>query len=168
MVRLHDGRSVAIRPILPTDLHALGAFFESLAPATRRLRFHVSLNRLPESLLRAFTTIDHRAHVAFVAEVRGPVPGRPGRLVAEARYVRCPDSDSAELALVVAEEWRRVGLGTSLARALMRRARLSGLRRLFGDALWDNEEILGFMRSLGAKPMAAADNAETVRLCLRL
>ena len=158
-VRLDDGRSVAIRPILAADQDPLKRFFESLTPATRRLRFHLPTKELPPSLLHAFTAIDHRSHVAFVADA-GASPLQPASLIAEARYVRCADSDSAEVAFVVAEGWRRVGLGTWLARRLIGCARLAGLRHLFGEAL-------GFLRSLGARVTARHD-AQTVRLGLDL
>jgi acetyltransferase len=166
-IQLEDARNVAIRSILPTDRDALKTFFESLTRATRRLRFHLPVEELPESLLHAFTAVDQRNHVALVAEA-GATAGRPAAFVAEARYVRGAGSDSAEFALVVADGWRRVGLGTSLMRNLVRRARLAGLRRLCGDALRDNEQILTFMRSLGARTIAEAQGAETLRLCLDL
>ena len=165
-VRLDDGRNVAIRPILAADLDPLRRFFESLTPATRRLRFHLPTKELPQSLLQAFTAVDHRSHVALVAD-DGAGLRRAASLIAEARYVRCADSDSAEVAFVVAEGWRRVGLGTWLARRLIRRARRAGLRHLFGDALADNGEALGFLRSLGARVTARHD-ALTVRLGLDL
>ena len=166
ILRLNDGRSVAIRPILPTDLGALRAFYAALSPRTRALRFHVSIKELPEELLREFTTVDRSAHVAFVAEVRGTAGDQPNALVAEARYVRDANADSAEFALVVGDGWRRAGLGTSLVRALLRKARFAGVRRLCGDVLTENKATRGFLSSLGARPVTSAESAETVRLCL--
>ena len=166
ILRLNDGRSVAIRPILPTDLDALRTFYAALSPRTRALRFHVSMKEVPEDLLREFTGVDWSAHVAFVAEDRGAARDRPTALVAEARYVRQADSDSAEFALVVADDWRRAGLGTSLVRALARNARFAGLRRLCGDVLKDNKATRVFLDSLGARPVPGASDAGTVRLCL--
>jgi acetyltransferase len=166
ILRLNDGRSVSIRPILPTDLDALRIFYTALSPTTRALRFHVSMKELPEDLLREFTAVDDCAHVAFVAEDRGAAVDRPGALVAEARYIRQADSDSAEFALVVADDWCRTGLGTSLVRALLRNARFAGLRRLCGDVLADNKATRRFLDSLGARPAPGAGDNGTVRLCL--
>ena len=149
-VQLNDARLVTIRPILPSDLEALRTFFATLSRATRRLRFHSSINELPEHLLRGFL-VNHRAHVAFVAEIHdGPVE-RPATLVAEARFIRNADSESAEFALVVADNWRRIGLGTTLTRILAQRARFSGVRRLWGDVLEDNKAMRGLAHSLGAR-----------------
>jgi len=144
----------------------LRTFYAALSPRTRALRFHVSMNELPEDLLRQFTAVDHSAHVAFVAEHQAAASDEPAALVAEARYVRQAESDSAEFALVVADDWRRAGLGTSLVRTLLRNARFAGLRRLCGDVLAENKATRGFLRSLGARSAAGEGDAETVRLCL--
>jgi GNAT superfamily N-acetyltransferase len=90
----------------------------------------------------------------------------PGALVAEARYVRNADWDSAEFALVVADSWRRAGLGTSMMRTLLQHAHFAGVRRLCGDAIADNQAIRDFMDSFGARSAAGAASADTVRLCL--
>jgi len=65
-------------------------------------------------------------------------------LVAEARYIRSGDSGSAEFALVVADNWRRIGLGSTLTRILAQRARIAGVLRLYGDVLEDNKAIARF------------------------
>jgi acetyltransferase len=149
-VQLNDARHVSIRPILPSDLGALRTFFAALSRETRRLRFHSAIGELSEYLLREFTMVNHRAHVAFVAEIHGAAD-QPTTLVAEARYIRGADPDSAEFALVVADNWRRIGLGTMLTRIMAQRAQLAGVRRLCGDVLEDNKAMRGFARSLGAR-----------------
>ena len=161
---LRDGRQVLIRPIGPADRDALKGFFAALSPVTSRLRFHAPIKEVPERLLREFTKPDQREHVGFIAEADGRAADGAPLLVAEARYVRCPDSDAAEFALVVADGWRRVGLGSSLMQTLLRHARLAGVQRLCGDALADNEAMRRFMRSLGAYPLGKIES--TVRLCL--
>jgi acetyltransferase len=153
-----------IRPIGPADRDALKGFFAALSPVTSRLRFHAPINEVPERLLREFTKPDQREHVGFIAEAHGRAADGAPLLVAEARYVRCRDSDAAEFALVVADGWRRVGLGSSLMQTLLRHARLAGVQRLCGDALADNEAMRRFMRSLGAYPLGKFES--TVRLCL--
>jgi acetyltransferase len=167
-VQLNDARHVTIRPILPSDGDALRAFFAALSHATRRLRFHSSINELPEHVLRKFTMVDHRAHVAFIAEIQDTSVDQPTTLVAEARYIRYADSESAEFALVVAEHWRRIGLGTSLTRILAQRARFTGVRRLCGDVLDDNKAMRGFAHSLGARLSRVIGCAQTVRLSLEV
>jgi acetyltransferase len=161
-------RHVAIRPILPSDLDALRTFFAALSDATRRLRFHSSINELPEHALRKLTIVDHRAHVALIAEIHDTAVDQPTTLVAEARYIRCADSESAEFAIVVGENWRRIGLGTSLTRNLALHARFTGVRRLCGDVLEDNKAMRGFAHSLGARLSRGIGCAQTVRFSLEV
>jgi acetyltransferase len=164
-VQLNDARHVSIRPILPSDLQALRTFFATLSRETRRLRFHSAIGELSEHLLREFTMVNHRAHVAFVAEIHDSGVDPSTTLVAEARYVRSADSESAEFALVVADSWRRIGLGTTLTRIMAQRARFAGVRRLCGDVLEDNKAMRGFAHSLGARLSRAIG---CVRLSLEL
>lgn len=164
--QLRDGRHVLIRPIGPADLGALKAFFAALSPVISRLRFHGSMNEVPERLLHEFTELDQHAHVGFIAEADAGAAEGDALLVAEARYIRCPNSDAAEFALVVADGWRGIGLGTSLMRALVRHAHLAGVRRLCGDALAENEAIRRFMCSLGARTSGGTQGTATFRLCL--
>jgi len=162
LVPLQDGRQVKIRPIVPADLNALGAFFTALTPATRRLRFLAQVHEVPSDLLESFSRVDHGNHVAFVAE---PCDSMRPLLIGEARYVRGPQTDCAELALVVAEAWRKVGLGSALTSTLLRSARAGGVRRLCGDALAENVGILRLMRSFGARWVPTAD-LRIVQLCV--
>jgi drug/metabolite transporter (DMT)-like permease/GNAT superfamily N-acetyltransferase len=164
--RLRDGRQVLIRPIGPADLEALKRFFVALSPATSRLRFHAAIKEVPERLLREFTKPDQREHVGFIAEADRRAADEAPLLVGEARFVRCPGSDAAEFALVVADGWRGVGVGSSLTQTLLDHARLSGVRRLCGDVLMDNETFQRFLRSRGATRSGGIERADTVRLCL--
>jgi len=167
-IRLSDSRQVTIRPILPADLGPLRKFFAALSRETLRLRFHSSTNEVSEHVLRAFTQVNHRAHVAFVAEVHDSAAVQVPALIAEARFVRNAESESAEFALVVADNWRGVGLGTMLMRILAQRARFTGVRRLCGDVLDDNKAMRGFAHSLGARLARAIGHAHTLRLSLNV
>jgi hypothetical protein len=165
-VLLGDGRRVTIRPICPSDLDALRRFFAALSPATLRLRFHISVTAPPEIVLRQFTEIDRRAHVALIGEIHDTAANQSATIVAEARYIRCKNSGDAEFALTVADDWCRVGLGTSITQILARHARSAGACRLSGDVLADNEAMRSFGRALHARVSRGTGGAGFVRLSL--
>jgi acetyltransferase len=134
-VRLADDRSVLLRPVLPQDAELQQAFVRSLAPLTRRRRFHGPLNELPAAVARYMTEVDYDTHFALLAEAR--VDGTE-RQVGEARWVRRNDApEVADFAIVVADDWQRVGLGANLMRLLRRSAADKGITRLAGDILLD-------------------------------
>ena len=85
--------------------------------------------------LRYLTEVDGRDHVALVAEY----PGEPvRRLIAVARFVRHPDSDAAEAAIVVCDDWQRRGVGSVLADRLAAEARAHDIRRFTATMASDN------------------------------
>lgn len=148
-LRLTDGRRVLLRPVLPQDAEAQQAFVMGLSPTSRYRRFHIGLHALPETALRQLTEIDHRDHVALVAQAELDEDDEPA-WVAEARYVRI-DALRAEFALAVADDWQGVGLGRQLIQRLARHAARHGIRELRGSILTDNAPMLALMRRLGAK-----------------
>jgi acetyltransferase len=145
---LEDGRSVVIRPVLPQDTDAAQAFVGALSPKTRRLRFHGVVNWLPDSVLQSMTQVDYRCQLGLIAEtfdLDGP------RIVADARYVCADDSDEAELAIAVADEWQGLGLGPALIDRVARHAKRSGLRVLHGEVLVGNTAMEKLMQRVGAR-----------------
>ena len=138
--------SVALRPIRADDAAALQEFVRALSPASRRLRFHVALNELPEATLQALTRVDQRAHVAFVLTSR---ERGAEQIVGEARYVVTDDGQTAEFGIAVAEAFRGRGLAERLLAALVDAARAAGARWLVGDVLAGNARMLAFVRRCG-------------------
>ena len=148
VVLLSDGSRVGIRPIRPGDRAALATAFDRLSPQSRRNRFLVSKPRMSSAELTYCTEVDHSSHEALVAfDVSGD------RLLGVARYAGSPESPgAAELALTVADDWQRRGLGTELAHRALASAQRNGIRRLRACSLATNAaadrvlEALGFRR----------------------
>lgn len=147
---LPDGRRVLVRPVLPQDGDAEQAFVAGLSAASRYRRFHVGLRVLPPSTLAQMTQVDHRSHVALVAQPQTEDDDDEPPIVADARYVR-QDAERAEFALAVADGWQRQGLGRHLLERLARHAARHGVRRLHGDVLADNAPMIALVTRLGAR-----------------
>jgi GNAT superfamily N-acetyltransferase len=146
---LRAGHVVTLRPAHRSDAGALQHFFSTLTPRSRLLRFHGTVNQLPDTVLRAFTTQVARQHVALVA-VADTHDGPPA-LVAEARYVADAAAPGhAEFALAVADGWQGLGLGRALLQRLAAHAASEGLGVLRGSVMAGNEPMLGLLRGLGA------------------
>ncbi len=150
---LDDGRSVLVRPVLPQDAELQQRFVRGLSPQSRYRRFHSALSELSGTALDYLTQVDYASHLALLAETFD-FDGEE-RQVAEARYVRRVPSDAnyrdgvADFAIAVADEWQGHGLGSQLLNALVRRARTSGIRRLEGSVLANNDPMRALVRSRG-------------------
>lgn len=133
---------LAIRPISADDGDALVRFHGRLSPETQRRRFLVYHPVLAAREVERFTHVDHRRREALVAE-------SGGNIVGVARFDRI-GADCAEVAIVVADQWQRLGVGASLLRRLADRAREEGVRAFVADTLPDNVAVDRFLAGVGA------------------
>jgi RimJ/RimL family protein N-acetyltransferase len=144
---LRDGSRVTVRPINHADASRFAEMYERLGEESRRHRFVVAPPTLSAEDLRYLTDVDHRRHDALIA-----LDPETGALVGEARYVCLRDQPkAAEVAALVAEDWRGRGLATTLLTELSNRARENGLERYVALVSPDNEIVLDALEGIGAR-----------------
>jgi acetyltransferase len=97
-------------------------------------------------MLARFTQVDYDRELALVALAATP---RGTNIVGVARYVTTPDAETAEFAVVVADELQGKGTGHGLMRLLVNAARKRGLKRLIGYVLAVNAPMLKLMAAMG-------------------
>lgn len=153
---LADGRVVTVRPVLPQDAELAQRFVAGLSLETRYRRFQMGVGTLPPRLLRHLTEIDYAAHLALLAgvvdESGDEIQVADARYVVDADAAPWPDGEGdADFALVVADGWQGVGLGSELMRRMARAARSRGLARLHGEVLSTNTPMLDLLRRFGAR-----------------
>jgi acetyltransferase len=161
VVNVAAGRRVVIRPVLPQDEALTGAFFRDLSGSARYDRFMTAMRDLPPELLQRFTHVDYADHVALVAEVF--LDGCE-TVIAEARYVRVAEPDTAEFAVSVAEAWQGKGLASLMLGKLACRASALGIRRMVGETLATNAAMLHLARKSGFLITPSPDVAGLMRL----
>jgi protein lysine acetyltransferase len=134
--RLPDGATILIRQIRADDKRFLEIGLRHLSAETVHRRFLSPKSSFSRQELRYLTEVDGRDHVALVAEY----PGEPvRRLIAVGRFVRLHDDpEAAEVAITVADDWQRRGVGSLFARRLATHARLNGIRRFTATMASDN------------------------------
>ena len=143
---LADGTPVTVRPIRPEDAQIEQAFVRGLSERTRYFRFMQAVHELTPEMLVRFTQIDYDREMAFIAVVENEQAKE--LQVAVVRYTTNPDQRSCEFALVVADQWQGLGIGTHMMQSLMQVARARGMRLMEGEVLADNSNMLALMRRL--------------------
>ena len=152
---LRDGSAVTIRPIEPGDGDRVLEVWDGMSELSRRRRFLAPTGELSDEDLRYLVDVDHRRHEALVAL------DDAGRAVGIARYVRVPrDRTTAEVAVVVVDDWHRRGLATELLDRLSERARENGIERYSAVVSADNEVVLGALERAGAVRTGSTDEGE--------
>lgn len=142
-----DGGIVHLRPIVPEDADALLRFHASLSERTRYLRFFGPYPRIPPRDLVRFTTVDHKARVAFICLLGDEI-------IAVGRYEGLPAEGggppvSAEVAFVARDSHQGRGLGSILLEHLAAAARENGLRRFEAEVLVENQQMVRVFRQAG-------------------
>lgn len=151
-VRLRDGRVATLRVLSGRDSAALAAFLAAADPVDLRRRF-MGLPPPTASLLaqlRGNDGVHDLALGAFDAE----------RLVAVAQFDRIGDSPVAEIAIEVAGDWQRDGLGTALLDHLASLALFRGVHRFTAMFLADNFGIRRLLRDTGRMVDVRVDEGE--------
>jgi GNAT superfamily N-acetyltransferase len=152
-VQLQDGSQMLIRPLARQDKSLLTGLFSELSFETRYRRFFAVVRELDEARLAFLTELDHHDSEALVA-----VESVSGGGAGVARYVRIGD-DVAEPAVVVADRWQRLGLGSVLLECLTARALEEGIARFRGLVLAANHDAIRLFLHLG-EPISRAHGRE--------
>lgn len=167
-----DGMRCTIRPIRPEDAQPLQDFVRGLSDESRYMRFVSMMRELTPRMLARYTQVDYDRELALVACIDVPNPAHRGHLheviIGLAHYLRNPDGQGAEYALVVADDYQRRGLGAMLMQALIEAAREQGLGYLEGIVLKANRPMLTLMQRLGMRSEPDPEEPSMRRLWMLL
>jgi len=132
---------VQLARLEPSDGESLRRFFYRLSPETVYRRFMSPIARPEQAGPARLLDVNHRDREALLGVVDGEIVG-------VARYARRPGTDTAELAVVVADAWQRQGLATWMLAALAEVASGAGIRHFTLIMQADNGPVLGLVRRL--------------------
>ena len=132
---LPDHRRVRIRALRHCEVETVRALYEKLSARTRYLRFFTAMPALSESMERLLACGDPMQRLALVAEYDDPILG--SEVIALASFVGV-DDESAEIAIVVRDDWQRHRVGTALMSRITRAAEERGFHRFIVDVLAEN------------------------------
>jgi len=149
IIKLRDDSKVLLRPIKPSDTQIWLEFYKSLSVDTKYLRFFVYPPEPDQRMIDRFTKIDYVNNFAIVAII---TKNGKEKIIGVVRYFLKPlDSDSADLAIVVADEWQNKGLGTKMLFYLLWIMKKRKIKKVQGDTFLRNKKILQLMRESGFK-----------------
>jgi GNAT superfamily N-acetyltransferase len=133
-----------------TDTQMESDFIHRLSPETKHFRFLGGVSELPPSELTRLCDVDGKHSMAFVATVC-----REGREVeiGVSRYAPNSKADVREIAVTVADEWQRKGLGAMLMKQLIQTARSNGVKQLYSVDSVYNVAMSALARELGMSSM---------------
>ncbi len=138
---LDDGRHLVLRALSVDDEPALRRAFEAADPQVLRARFGGGIPPFAtiSTRLHQMDGVDRYAVAAFADD---------GDVIGVAEYVRTELDPSAEVAVVVARDWQRHGVGTALLRALAEHAIGAGITSATALISGSNQQVLDLVEEL--------------------
>jgi GNAT superfamily N-acetyltransferase len=137
---------LALRPARSSDGDALQTYVRGLSPQSRYNRFLGFVNELSASELARALAANGRDTLTLL--LTSTVEDRE-TVVGEARVALSCADRAGEFSMSIADDWRRLGLGSALLHEIERKAAADGIELLFGDTLRTNEGMIGLARGRG-------------------
>ncbi len=163
---LPDGRTFAVRPVLPEDEPAFQRLFLKLSADDVRMRFFAPKRALTHPFAARLTQIDYDREMALVLATPDP-PGQ-GEVFGAVHASADPDGERAEFAILVRGDLVGLGLGPMLMRRIIDYSRAAGIRQLFGEVLRENLPMLRVCDLFGFERRSSADDPGVVEVTLNL
>ena len=134
---------LTIRPLTAADRGSLADLPDRVSPQSAVSRFHGAVSGLSEQFLDLLLDLRDGQREAMIA-LDGP------EIVGVARFARdAQDADTAEVAVLVADEWQRRGVAHQMLRPLIARAVSAGITRFRADMLVENTAARRLFAGIG-------------------
>ena len=149
--KLKDGTPVVVRPIRPEDEPAMIRFHERLSDRSVYLRYFQPLKlsqRVTHERLTRICFIDYDREMALVVEKTDPAT-KDKQILAVGRLSKLHGVNEAECAVLIDDEYQRLGLGTELFRRSLEVARDEKVARVSSTMLVENREMRAICKRLG-------------------
>ncbi|MEW6584522.1 MAG: bifunctional acetate--CoA ligase family protein/GNAT family N-acetyltransferase [Nitrospirota bacterium] len=161
LFKLKDGPTVIIRPIRSEDEPLLEELLRTSSEHTLTMRFFRKVSDMSHEQLVRYCQIDYDREIAFVAVIRD---GGRERMVGEVRMSRLPDLESAEMAVVIGDQWQGKGIGKGLCLHCLKVAKELGIRRMWMDILKVNSRMIYRAEKMGFRLHSSDDDSIKVVL----
>ena len=133
------GIDVLFRHIRPSDEEGMRRLFYSLNDQTVYYRYFCSIKVMPHAQMQKYASVDSNRTVSIVG-----LAGRPGQrhIIAEARYLTRVDEPIADVAFIVHERYRGLGIAGYLHELLGKMAIKNGLKGFRAEVVASNKPML--------------------------
>ena len=139
-IPLKNGKSMAVRPLLPTDEFGYRNFFYSLKEETVYYRFFRRVRLFPRQMAQNdWAGLDYRHNMSIIGLVR--IRGHKD-IVAIGTYKGLTDGWFAEVAFVVREDFQGMGIASRFLEILEGIARENGYRGFTATVLLENRSMI--------------------------
>jgi len=147
---------VVLRPIRCEDEPEHANFIHRLTRKDIRFRFFGAVKALTHEELQRFTCIDYAREMALIASAETEDGGH--ETLGVVRVIPAGADGEVEFAIVIRSDLHHQGLGRKLMAKIIRYCRDKGVRRIVGEVLSENRDMLNLMRDMGFERHAVIED----------
>ncbi|MGB9698706.1 MAG: GNAT family N-acetyltransferase [Thermodesulfobacteriota bacterium] len=140
------GLTILLRPVKLSDEPLLKDFFNFLSDQSLYRRFISMRQDMPHERLQEFVVIDYTKEMVILATIR---EGEVEKVVGVGQYGINEENRTAEVALVVKDEYQNMGIGWELLSYLTYLAKREGLLGFTAEVLVENKPMLHLFEKMG-------------------
>ncbi|MFX0051338.1 MAG: GNAT family N-acetyltransferase [Candidatus Hermodarchaeota archaeon] len=156
---LKTGQKVRVRPILSSDEDKLRSFFYSLSPKSRFSRYFSAIRSLPHNLAQKEANINFACDWGIAAFL-GPISSE--KIIGTGHYYQLLyDGQTAEISLLVHEDFRSQGLARFFLQCLSDVAGERGITKFVTELMGANKAAIHLLKDFAQK--GPAKNAKIER-----
>ena len=144
--KLRDGRTVILRPIKPEDEPLWLEMFRNFSEQSIRYRFFRIIKDTPHEMRVRYCNIDYDREIAIVAEL---TEDRRRKILGVVRVPIEPDRKTGEIAVIVADPWQGLGLGSKMVDYMIEICKDRRLETIYAMMLGDNYRAINLMKKMG-------------------
>jgi acetyltransferase len=142
---LKNETQVLLRPIKPEDEERFNEFLRSLSLESMRFRFFAIIKEMSHETLARYCNLDYDREVAIVAELQdGNKP-----IIGAVRLIIEPGGKSGEFAVLVADKWQGLGLGSKFMDLLVEVGKDMRVDNIYGFVSANNYKMLQLCKKKG-------------------
>lgn len=146
---LSDGSLVCLRTIRPSDEQRIREGIMEMSDRSRYFRFFSAFREPPDSIVKRLSAVDGHDHIGWGAILLDGADHPP---IGAAHAIRMDEeSDTAELAVALLDDYQGLGLARILIAALLVDCVRENLSHLEMQVMADNSNAAGLFLALGAK-----------------
>ena len=142
---------VRFRAIKPADEESMRDLFYRFSDESVYSRYFRSVSSMPHAKMQEYVNVDWNQIMSIVGLVGEE---GEGRIIAEARFIKIPESALAEVVFVVDEQYQRLGIASLLYRMLIKLAKERGVKGFIAEVLFSNLGIMNVFQK-GDLPVKA-------------
>jgi acyl-CoA hydrolase/GNAT superfamily N-acetyltransferase len=139
-------KNLFVRPLRSADADRLMEFFYSHSPETIHGRYRYPKKSLPRNEAMRMCTLDYTRRFAIAVFGEGE---KKRHIVAIGRYHLNERTQFAETAIVIHEQYRRLGIASYLLKQLRKHAETNSILGFYGESSPGNKATIALHRAVG-------------------